>query len=67
MKDGGGEVAGGEDDGGKRKRARANEGDRVWDDGAVAAEDGEFKETKFEVIGEVREDMKMVKRGIKFS
>lgn len=66
MEDSGGEVASGEDDGGKRKRARADEGDGRGQDGAVATKDGEFKETKFKVIREVREDMEMVNRGIKF-
>lgn len=66
MEGSGGEVAGGEDDGGKRKRAGADEGDGGGDGGAVAAEDGVFKEAKFEVVREVREDMEMVKRGIKF-
>lgn len=67
MEDGGGEVASGKDDGGKRKRARANEcNGRGKHTGAMAAENREFKKAKFKVIREVREDMKMIDRGIKF-
>lgn len=63
MKLSGGEVVGGHEDGRKREGAGADKchlGGR-WRMGRVGSQNGEFKLSKFEVVGVVRKNREMVK------